>query len=494
MQRRTFLEAGVGAVGAALTLGTVSGQEEPAFEPLSSLDIPGATEVVVHPNQEIVYVAVGDGIAAVDIAANQPEIVAEDRELETDDGLTMAELWDCWLWEDRLILAGPANGGSAGRGFGLYDISTPESPERLTIYESDTFVHNSSFDDGVVYLTGSGLPDQPLVMVDVSDDDPTEVGRFSISDADEAWGDVSPLRRDLHDVHVHDGIAYMAHWDAGTWLVDVSDPTDPEVLSSVGEYSATELSEATERETAIGRIVPPGNDHVTTVDDDATVLAVGEEAWAVSLDDERQGGAGGVRLYDISDRTNPQELAKIEPPESHGQTQTEWFTTAHNLDIDGDRLLTSWYFGGVKIHDISDPANPEEIAWWRDPTAAAFWTVQSAGDTIVASSINIQSKIGAGPNATRDALFVFPNQAGTQPDAPSLTDPDTDSSNDDPDDDNANPDGDNDGNSADGSADDRTDDSEEGSDDDGPGFGIGAAALGAVGAGYALSRRQGDEE
>jgi hypothetical protein len=122
----------------------------------------------------------------VNIAADEPEIVAEDRGLETDDGLTMAELWDCWLWEDRLILAGPANGGSAGRGFGLYDISTPESPERLTIYESDTFVHNSSFDDGVVYLTGSGLPDQPLVMVDVSDDDPTEVGRFSISDADEA--------------------------------------------------------------------------------------------------------------------------------------------------------------------------------------------------------------------------------------------------------------------------------------------------------------------
>jgi hypothetical protein len=289
---------------------------------------------------------------------------------------------------------------------------------------------------------------------------------------------------------VHDGIAYMAHWDAGTWLVDVSDPTDPEVLSSVGEYSATELSEATERETTIGRIVPPGNDHVTTVDDDATVLAVGEEAWAVPVDDGRQGGAGGVRLYDISDRTNPQELSKIEPPESHGQTQTEWFTTAHNLDIDGDRLMTSWYFGGVKIHDISDPANPEEIAWWRDPTAAAFWTVQSAGDTIVASSTNIQSKIGAGPNATRDALFVFPNQAGTQPDAPSLTDPGADNSSDDPDDDNTNPDG----NSADGSADDETDDSEEGSDDDGPGFGIGAAALGAAGAGYALSRRQGDEE
>jgi hypothetical protein len=478
MHRRRFLEAGLTTVGASLGLGLASGQAETAFEPVGSVDIAGATEAVPHHDEEVVYVAVGDGVATVDIADGSPEVVAENRGIEAPGGLLMRGLWDLWPWEDRLIVAGPAvEGFSAGSGFALFDISDPADPSLRSVYETEFAIHNASFDDGVVYLTGSSLTDQPLVIVDASDDDPQEVGRFSIVDLDPDFADVPPVLRDFHDVHVQDGVAYMAQWDAGTLLVDVGDPGDPDLLARVGQYTKSELRDIRQGDALRELYTPPGNAHVTAVDEDATLLAVGAEAWALESEGTREGGAGGVDLYDIRDETDPRHLATIEPPESYGQTRSEWFTTAHNFDIDGDRLYSSWYFGGVKIHDISNPANPEEIAWWRQPEEASFWCARSAGGYVVASSANIQSKLGDGPNTTRDALYLFPDEAGSQPNPPSLTDPSGS--------------GDDGASGADSGGEQQN--GENGADDSGPGFGVGAAALGAAGAGYALAQRRRDE-
>lgn len=481
MDRRSFLQAGAATLGASLAVSTASAQSEATFEPTGSIDVPGAAEAVVHPDAPVAYLAVTDGMAAVDFSGGNPEIVAEDRGVETDSG-EIGGMWDCWTWEDRLVVAGPAQGGSVGRGFALYDTSEPTSPERLAVYETAYGIHNCSFDDGIVYLTGSTLPSQPLVMVDVSDDEPTERNRFSLPDHDPAWAEVSAGLRTLHDVHVHDGVAYLAHWDAGSWLVDVSDPDSPEVLSNVGPYSRSELVEMPNEEAFLERLIPPGNSHVTTVDDDGTVMAVGAEAWEVRNDGAVEGGPGNVLLYDISDKTSPQQVATVEPPESTDQTRTGEFTTAHNFDIREGRLYTSWYFGGVKIHDIDDPGNPEEIAWWRQPSEAVFWTAQATEDFVVASSVDIQSKLG-GAGSTRDALYVFPNAAGTQPNPPSLTGGGADGEN-----------GDNTAESP-GEGDNETDADDEnsrsgGSDDSGPGFGVAAAAAGLAGTGYALARRR----
>jgi len=477
MDRRSFLQTSAATLGASLAVTRASGQSEATFEPTGSVDVPGAAEAVVHPDAPVAYLAVTDGMAAVDFSGGTPEIVAEDRGVETDSG-EIGGVWDCWTWADRLIVAGPAQGGSAGRGFALYDTAEPRNPERLAVYETDFAIHNCSFDDGIVYLTGSSLPSQPLVMVDVSDDDPTERNRFSLVDHDPAWAEVSAGLRSLHDVHVHDGVAYLAHWDAGSWLVDVSDPDSPEVLSNVGPYSRSELVEMPNEEAFLERLIPPGNSHVTTVDDEGTVMAVGAEAWSVRNDGAVEGGPGNVILYDVSDKTSPQEVATIDAPESADQTREGAFTTAHNFDIRDGRLYTSWYFGGVKIHDIDDPANPEEIAWWRQPSEAVFWTAQATEEFVVASSVDIQSKIG-GSAATRDALYVFPNAAGRQPNPPSLTGESSDDDSDPSGGDDGKTDGD-DGNSS------------SGSDDSGPGFGVAAAAAGLAGTGYALARRRED--
>ena len=439
MHRRTFLRTGaglggVGILGSGLIAGRGSGHSQESddqpFEPLGSVGVPGAAEAVVH-DDGFVYVAAEDGFAVVDISdPASPELVAERREIETGTDQPFGVGWDLWPWEDRLIVAGPAHRSNTAWGFALFDISEPTAPEQLTFYRTDRssegdphYIHNSHFEDGIVYLTGSGIREHPLVMIDVRDDDPREVGRWSIADHDASVSEIPPGMRSLHDVYVQEGIAYLPYWDAGTWIVDVSDPANPDVLSRVGDYELDELRSFEASESRLQATIPPGNAHVSTVSDDGSLLAVGAEAWARrDASGELVGGAGGVKLYDVSEKTDPERVARISPPESDGQTRSDRFTTAHNCDIAGDRLYTSWYFGGVKVHDVSDPASPEEVAWWRDPRETSFWTARAADDVVVASSIDVAGKLGrSAAGGTRSALYVFPDRAGQQRDPPSMS-------------------------------------------------------------------------
>ena len=83
-------------------------------------------------------------------------------------------------------------------------------------------------------------------------------------------------------------------------------------------------------------------------------------------------------------------------------------TTPHNMDLRGDRLYTSWYDGGVKIHDVSDPGRPELLAWWRAPRRWSFWTAQYATDEFFVASSHTRG------HYTHDgAPFAFPNRASS---------------------------------------------------------------------------------
>jgi PGF-CTERM protein len=393
--------------------------------------VAGAKEATVHHDGDVAYVAAGDGFASVDISdPESPTVMAEIREFDTESDLAHSEapfevIYDLWPDGDRLVVAGPANQApGAAHGFALFDISDPADPQQVGWYATGYHIHNCFFEDGTVYLTGSGLPQKPVVIVDVGDDDPEEVGRWSVADYSQEWADISITSRVLHDIYVQDGVAYLPFWDAGTWLLDVSDPADPEVLSRVGDFERGDLAEFGQREALEQYLIPPGNAHYAQVDDTGDIMLTGKEAWARNVNGEIIGGPGGITLWDVSDKTQPERLAHIDAPESFDQTTAGWFTTAHNADMVGDRLYTSWYFGGVKVHDVSDPAAPEEIAWWRNPKEASFWTAQVAvpGETFVASSANVKA-VFDGYNPTTEALYTFPDRAGTQENPIALTDP-----------------------------------------------------------------------
>ena len=531
MRRRTLLKASAGAVALPTLAGTAvagTGSQDESFEPLDSVEIDGARDAAVHHDGEIAYVAANDGFAVVDISDPESlEVLAERRGIDLGGSATLQTLWDIWPWEDRVVVSGPAQPteGSA-QGFALFDVSDPADPQQVASVGDLFYTHNSYFEDGIVYLVGSGLIRQegrfPLVMYDVTDDDPEEVARWSPVDADERWADVPLGQRILHDAYVQDGIAYLPYWDAGTFIVDVSDPTAPEILDRVGDYTHEELTGIERSESRLESFIPPGNAHYAQVNDDGTVLVVGKEAWSTG---SGEGGAGGIDLYDVSDTENAEHLAHIDPPEAHDQNRSGYFTTSHNCDIVDGRLYTSWYFGGVKIHDVSDPANPQELAWWREPTETSFWTAQAAtpGEFFIGSSANPPTESDRREPFT-GRLFTFPDRAGEQPDPPDLTNSPaellgTGGNGGENGSGNGAENGDESGNGAenggesgngnsggngmenggengsenDGESPTETE-NDDSADDDGPGFGIGGALTAIGGAGYLLSRRLGGAE
>lgn len=402
-------------MGLGLITGTGTAETRASFEPSATLSVSGTKEAVVGPDGRWAYLAVTDGYATVDLARpTDPRLAAERRDLFADtEAGRMRKVFDVKLDGETLAVVGPANPvrETTTSGLLLVDVSDPTDPERLGFFETDYSIHNCAFADSVVYLTGNGAEEEanPLVVVDASDPtQPTEVARWRLADHDERWAGVS---QPLHDVWVRDELAALAHWDAGTFLLDVSDPTDPTHLGTVSALSPDELRDGSRRQ----GVLPPGNHHYTATDPANELLAIGKESWGLDADDGYRGGPSGIELVDVSDPTDPERRAEIDPPPTPNPTFSGVWTTAHNLALRDDTLYSSWYDGGVKRFDVSDPANPEQRSWWVDPENTRFWTAQ-----VVTSDVFLASTFG------RDAgIRVFPNADGTGGDPEALTETDS---------------------------------------------------------------------
>jgi hypothetical protein len=416
MRRRELLTAAGGLVGTT-AFATVSGRTSAAepYAPLGRVELDGAAETVVGDDGTTAYVAAEDGFATVDVSdPASPTVFAERRELLADreDG-PMGGIKDVTVDGDRLLVVGPASQDeSVFNGAALFDVSDPADPQLLRSHRTPNSVHNGFLDGEVAYLT-AGSGGQKLAVVDISAEGAGQLTTWDPTDHDDAWTSVSAGQRTVHDVYVHDDRAYLATWNAGTFVLDVSDPADPTYLTMVSDYTREEVA-------GLGRLdrfVPPGNHHYARISEDGSLLAVGREAWDLSGYD---GGPGGITLYDLSTPSEPTELATVAPVRARDETiRSGIWTTSHNFDLVGDRLYSSWYQAGVKVHDVSDPSDPELLAWWRQPDEAAFWTAQrAAGDALVASS----HAIGSGPDWF-EGLYTFPDRAGEQADPPVIPSP-----------------------------------------------------------------------
>jgi hypothetical protein len=371
----------------------------------------GREEVVVADGTA--YVAVTDGFATVDLADPlSPTLLHENRSVLADhpDG-PLHDVYDVAVDGDLLAVAGPAHGGATLRAAVVYDVSDPADPERVTVHETDFFNHNCDIADGTVYLCGNDGGRNALVAVDAATGD--RLGDWSVVSQDAAWQDVQFGVWPLHDVTVQGGVAYLAQWDAGTWMVDVSDPTASRVINRVRGSPASDYTDLSSEAAQRAQLQPPGNDHFAAPNDDGSLVCISVEAWDVGTE-EPDVAPGALHLYDVTDPADPTRVATIPAPETPDESYDGVWTTSHNVEIDGDTLVTSWYQGGVRSYDISDPSEPTLTGAYRDADATSFWTAQHAGeDHFVASSRGVPGESGAAVDSAEAALYVF-----RLPDAP----------------------------------------------------------------------------
>ncbi len=172
----------------------------------------------------------------------------------------------------------------------------------------------------------------------------------------------------LHDVWANPQgtVAYLSYWDLGLILLDISDPTNP---------------------TLIGRGIEPatfgsdeGNAHNAVFAQGGNLVIVGDEDFTPDP-------WGFLRVFDTQDAANPVQIGAFA---TDGVFDSPNPATMHNIIVRGSRAYLSWYFEGIRVVDISQPADPREIAAFLPPAGTGpglFWGVYVHKDLILASDL-----------------------------------------------------------------------------------------------------------
>ena len=148
------------------------------------------------------------------------------------------------------------------------------------------------------------------------------------------------------DVQIRGELAYVAAGCAGLRIIDISDPTQPELIGYYDDNAYRAVS-------------------ICITDDVACV------ADQIS----------GLDLIDISDPRNPRLL-------SHYQT-CQWFENinwCNSVTATGDYAYIAISVEGMRVIDISDPENPRRAATFR--TNGLPIDIFKSDDVIYLSSIN----------------------------------------------------------------------------------------------------------
>ncbi|MFB6070522.1 MAG: LVIVD repeat-containing protein [Halanaeroarchaeum sp.] len=327
--------------------------------------VDGSSEVVTQGNWA--YVATGDGFAVVDWGNPARPKLAGTWDAP---GTGIA---DVTVDGDLLAVSNQDAADDAILGTHLYDVSDPTEPRHQGSFQvTPAGVHNAFLADETLYISKEApFTESAFVLVDVSDPtDPTEYSRWVLEDV---HPDLDSITNFVHDAYVQDEYAYLAYWDAGCRVLDVSDPTDPVEVSAFGQAPGADRGDEGD---PVGRLFGyPGNAHYVQPSPDGDHVYVGAETYAVR--------SGGVRVFDVTDFDDPRHVATIQAPNRNPGIFAD---TAHNFDVTDNRLYTSWYRSGARVHDVTDPANPER-RYEYDPEGAFFWTTVRDRGFTVASDI-----------------------------------------------------------------------------------------------------------
>jgi hypothetical protein len=174
-------------------------------------------------------------------------------------------------------------------------------------------------------------------------------------------------------------ILYVAYWDLGAYLVDISDPTMPRELSRLTDFSPSKHASI-----HLARPAPALIDgvHVTITEPE---LGATDET-------------GQLTLYDTTDPAAPKRLGYWTLPGDLAITEGLIFSP-HNFDIANGRVYLAHYHAGVWVIDVHNASllqRPEEIGYYQTAIprpsfagyATNFWSAFYHDGLIYASDIS----------------------------------------------------------------------------------------------------------
>jgi hypothetical protein len=214
-------------------------------------------------------------------------------------------------------------------------------------------VHNVWPEDDYLYALSGG---ERIVIIDMSDIyNPRNVGSYN------------PPNSSIHDVMVHDGIAYSSEWENGIVAVDVGNgdwggsPENPAVVTRVQYPGMLTHTIFPYRQESTGRFYLFASDEIWPR------VGAPLEGFAELLAYDPETGLGGrpahtggfVHIIDFTDPDNPEKVAQYRMDE-YG---------THNPWVENDILYQGYYEGGLRLVDVSGPLKGDLRAQGREMVA-----------------------------------------------------------------------------------------------------------------------------
>ena len=257
-------------------------------------------------------------------------------------------------------------------GIELFDVSNPENPKSIALYSckgpGSFGVHQLWFADGDYIHFAGGSSDftaknvndsQFYQCIDVRDpSNPKEVGRWWLPGTREGDAEEMPKRHPqfdsghrAHNTNVYPerpDRLYLCYLDSGTFILDISDKANPTVIGSWNPHPPY-----------------PGFAHTALPLFDRDLLIVTDECV-------RNGGGDWPKLtwvLDMRDETNLVPISTLPLPPVEEMSRRPGRFGSHNIhenqpgSLKSETLIFGTYFnGGMRVHDISNPYQPKEVA------------------------------------------------------------------------------------------------------------------------------------
>ncbi|MBA0173985.1 LVIVD repeat-containing protein [Pectobacterium carotovorum] len=240
-------------------------------------------------------------------------------------------------------------------GLRIFDISTPDNPREISFLPLDGIgIHRIWYVGGRwAYVSAllDGYSDYIFLTIDLADPQRPEVaGRYWLPGMHTAGGETASWpegkRYALHHAIISGDTAYGSWRDGGLTLLDVSDRTNPQLISH-RNWS------------------PPfgGGTHTALPLPDRDLLIVLDEAVL----DNQEDGEKLIWVFDIREPSHPVSIATFPQPKEADYVKKGAHFGPHNLHenrpgsfISSSLIFATYQNAGVRAYDISNPYQPKE--------------------------------------------------------------------------------------------------------------------------------------
>lgn len=242
-------------------------------------------------------------------------------------------------------------------GFRIYDVSDKSRPRELAYVRTHGVgVHRFDMDERYAYISTEmdGFHGNILVIYDIGDPThPAEVARWWMPGQHVAAGetpDWQGLQNRLHHALRFGDELWAAVWYAGLRVIDASEIRAPKTIGAFNYH-------------------PPFPEPTHTVA--PTPVRWKGRQVAVAVDEEHEHRKGqlhaGLWFLDVEDRGDIRPLGMFhlgELDSPYSRTGARFGAHQFQERVAGDRLYCTWFSGGLRMLDFSDPTSPEEIGFF----------------------------------------------------------------------------------------------------------------------------------